>query len=166
MRKCYATAFILAPWAAIGFAGVMEYPHLLNLLSRVEGRDGYTISALLSGAMPLTAARAVGIAAGLAVLVTSLRIARRDERASFALAVAAVLLLSPIVDMHYFVLLVVVLGLFRPRLDWVWGVPLLLWVAPQVGNGATWQTGAALAVAAATVTLALGERRRPVSAAS
>jgi hypothetical protein len=66
-----------------------------------------------------------------------------------------ILLLSPIVDMHYSLFLAVVLALFRPCFGWAWVVPLLLWLGPQVGNGASWQTGAVLAAAASTFLLVL-----------
>jgi hypothetical protein len=62
--------------------------------------------------------------------------------------------------MDYFVLLLVVLALYKPRLGWAWMVPLAFWVAPQVGRGAAWQTAAALA--AATATFAIAFRRTTV----
>jgi hypothetical protein len=150
---------IFAPWAAIGFAGLGGYPHLLSMVSHVQGRDGFSIAALLSHALSWHAAQLVGYAIGAAVLAAAAWVGRRDERRSFALAIAAALLLTPIVEMDYFVLLLVVLALYKPRLGWAWIVPLAFWVAPQVGRGAAWQTAAALAVAAGTFALAF--RRRP-----
>jgi Glycosyltransferase family 87 len=153
-----AAFFVFAPWAAIGFAGLGDYPHLLSVLSRVEGHDAYTIQALLGGMVPWRAAGVVGIAVGVAALAGAARIGARDERRSFALGVAACLLLSPIVWMDYFVLLLVVLGVLVGRFGPAWLLPLLFWIAPQVGNGAVWQTAACLAVGAATFWLAI---RRP-----
>jgi hypothetical protein len=86
------------------------------------------------------------------------QLVRKDERGSFALAIAACLVLSPIVWMDYFVLLAVALGLLSRRFSGVWLLPLAFWIAPQVGNGAAWQTVAALAIAAATVVVALRGR--------
>jgi hypothetical protein len=63
------------------------------------------------------------------------------------------------VSLHYFVFLLVVLGLYLPRFGPVWVVPLLFWASPQVENGAAWQTGAALVVAAAVFVLTLGLHR-------
>jgi hypothetical protein len=96
------------------------------------------------------AAQLAGYAVGAAVLATAAWIGRSDERRSFALALAAALLLTPIVEMHYLVLLLVVLALYKPRLGWAWIVPLAFWVAPQAGRGAAWQTAVALAAAVAT----------------
>jgi hypothetical protein len=155
-----ASAILLfVPWAAIGFAGLRGYPHLLSMLSRLERRDGYTIPALLSSVVSWRVAELVGVALGLAVLGAAVWIARGDERRSFALLIAAILLFTPIVAMHYFVFLLVVLALYKPRFGWAWVLPLFFWIAPQVGNGADWQTAAALAVAAGTFALAVEARQ-------
>jgi alpha-1,2-mannosyltransferase len=148
-------AVVFVPWAGIGFAGLGGYAHLLRAVSLVQGRDGFSIAALLTHAVSWQAAELVGYSVGAAVLVAAAWVGRRDERRSFALAIAAALLLTPIVEMDYFVLLLVVLALYKPRLGWAWIVPLAFWVAPQVGRGAAWQTAAALAAATATFALAL-----------
>ena len=149
---------VVVPWAGIGFAGMTGYPHLLSVLTRAERGDGYSIPALLAGGLGWRIADLVGILVGLAVLTAAVRVGRRDERKSFSLAIASVLLLTPIIGMHYFVFLLIVLALYTPRFGWAWAVPLLFWVGPQVGNGAGWQTAAVLAVAAGTFALAT---RRP-----
>jgi len=153
-----AAVLVVAPWAAIGFAGLRRYPHLLSLLSTVEGKDAYTIQALLAPATSWHVAQALGIAAGAAVLGAVVWIGAKEEKSSFALAVAACLLLSPVVWMDYFVFLLVVLGVLVGRLQRAWLLPLLFWLAPQVGNGAAWQTAGCLAVAAATVWLAIRQQ--------
>jgi Glycosyltransferase family 87 len=156
-----ATALVLVfgPWAAIGFDGLAQYPHLLDTLSRLQRLDGYTIAALLEPALSWRVGQIVGLAVGLVILALAFVSGRIDERKSLALTVAAILLLSPIVSLHYFVFLLVVLGLYLPRFGPVWVVPLLFWASPQVENGAAWQTGAALVVAAAVFVLALGLHR-------
>jgi hypothetical protein len=146
---------ILGPWAAIGFAGLAGYPHLLSVMSRVERSTGYTIPALLSGGLSWRTAEVVGIAVGAAALAAMAWLGRRDERRSFALAIAATLLLTPVFSLNYFVFLLVVLALLTPRFSWAWALPLLFWLSPQVGNGDTWQTAAALAVASGTFALAM-----------
>jgi glycosyl transferase family 87 len=153
------SVLVLLPWAAIGFAGLRQYPHLMSLLSTVEGKDAYTVEALLRGVTSWRVAEALGVLVGLAVLGLMVRIGSGDERRSFALAIAVSLILTPIVWMDYFVLLLVVVGLLAKRFGPIWLLPLLFWVAPQVGNGATWQTAACLAIAAAAFVAAL--RRRP-----
>jgi hypothetical protein len=147
-------ALVFVPWAGIGFAGLGGYAHLLRAVSLVQGRDGFSIAALLTHAVSWQAAELVGYSVGAAVLVAAAWVGRRDERRSFALAIAAALLLTPIVEMDYFVLLLVVLALFKPRLGGAWIVPLAFWVAPQVGRGAAWQMATALAAAIATFAIA------------
>jgi alpha-1,2-mannosyltransferase len=149
---------ILGPWAAIGFAGLAGYPHLLDVMSRVERSTGYTIPALLSGGLSWRTAEVAGIAVGLATLAAMVWLSRRDERRSFAFAIASMLLLTPVFSLNYFVFLLVVLALLAPSLNWAWALPLLFWLSPQVGNGDTWQTGLALAVAAGTFAFAVRGR--------
>jgi len=147
-----AIALVVSSWAAIGFAGMRGYPHLLSVLTRSERYDGYTIAALLAPLISWRVATLVGTAAGLAVLAGVWSSGRRgDDRRAFVYAIAATLMLTPIVWMSYFVALLVVVALYAPRLNWLWALPLGLWVGPQLHNGAPWQTAAVLALAAATV---------------
>jgi len=152
-----AVALTLASWGAIGFAGLETYPHLLRRLQALEERDAYTIFAL---ARALGAghggARAVWLAAGVATLAACLVFARRrDERRAFALAVAASLLLTPIVWLHYFVLLLVPLAIARPSLDWSWFLPIALIGGSGTGNGGTARTILVLGTGAVVVAAAL-----------
>jgi len=76
----------------------------------------------------------VGYAASIVVAVALLAVAvamrrrelaRRDRDAAIVtLALAASLAASPIVWMHYFLLLLVPIALTRPRLSWLWFAPL------------------------------------------
>jgi Glycosyltransferase family 87 len=150
-----AVGLIALPWAVIGFSGLAQYPGLLGTLSRLQRTVGYTVAALLEPAVPWRTAQIVGLALGLAVLFAAVAAGRRDDRKSLTLTVAAVLLLSPIVSLHYFVILLAVVALNARRFGPIWVLPLLFWISPQVENGAEWQTGAALIVAAAVFLLAL-----------
>jgi hypothetical protein len=153
-----AVALVLVPWAVIGFSGLTQYPELLGTLSRLQRTVGYTVAALLEPAVPWRIAQIVGFAVGLAVLIAAVAAGRRDDRKSLTLTIAALLLLSPIVSLHYFVCLLAVVALNAPRFGPIWVLPLLFWISPQVENGAEWQTGAALIVATAVFVLALVSR--------
>jgi hypothetical protein len=59
------------------------------------------------------------------------------------------LLATPIVQLHYFALLIVPLALVRPQLGVVWALPLSMWLC--VVNP-PWQIAVALALATAMVT--------------
>ena len=77
------------------------------------------------------------------------------ERAAFILAIAAALALTPIVWLHYFALLLVVVAIAQRRLGVLWFVPLGMVVTPGSGHPAPWQTAWTLVVAAVTIGWAL-----------
>jgi hypothetical protein len=130
------------------FIDVANYLRLLRNLGETFEHDAYTPFALLTDVgVPDTAARVVTIILGLMVL----EFARR--RRSLGLAIAAALVLSPIVWRHFFTLLIVPLALSRPRFDAVWLIPIGLWVGDGTFNGAPWQTACVLALVAATFVL-------------
>jgi len=136
----------------IPFTDVGDYLRLISKLRREFEHDVYTPFALLTDfGVPDTAARVVTVAFGLAVLALAWR------RRSLGLAIAAALCLSPIVWRHFFVLLLVPLGLSRPRFDAVWLIPIAMWVGDGTFNGAPWETAAVLGLA--TLVFALCELR-------
>ena len=79
---------------------------------------------------------------------------RRRERDAFALSLVAMLVLSPLFEMHYLVLLLVVIALYRQTFGVVWAVPLLAWGAPANLSGSAAQVLHALVVVAATCAVA------------
>ncbi len=84
---------------------------------------------------------------------------RGDERSAFLVAIAAALALSPIVWLHYFALLLVVVAVARPTLGLLWFVPLAMVVTPGSGEPTPFETAWTLGVAAAVVALALRQAR-------
>ena len=93
---------------------------------------------------------------GLGLLAAVVWAGRRgDERSAFILTVAAALALSPIVWLHYFALLLIVVALAQPTLGLIWFVPLAMVVTPGSGHPTPFETGATLAIAALTIALAL-----------
>jgi hypothetical protein len=117
-------------WAALGFAGLTSYPHLLSLLSRVESHLAFSVFALLvSVGMSnyLAIGLSLGAAGALLGLGWALRGRPQGDRHTFALAVLAALVASPIVWSHYFALLYILLAIRRPRFSPVWLAPALLW---------------------------------------
>jgi hypothetical protein len=152
---------LLVSWAVIGFAGVGEYPELLRRVSELEEGQGYTVYALaldLGSADVLARALWIGLAvaalAGIAVLAR-----RGDERRAFAIAVAAALACSPIVWLHYFALLLVVVAVAEPRLGPAWFVPLAMYGSTGTMNGTTLQTTLTIVAAVLTVAVALRPTR-------
>ena len=150
-----ASVFVMIP-----FTDLSDYVDLIQKLRREFEHDVYTPFALLTDlGVPDGAARATTAVLGVAVLALAWR------RRSLGLAIAAALVLSPIVWRHFFVLLVVPLGLSRPRFDAVWLIPIGLWVGDGTFNGAPWQTAFVLALVALTFMLC-ELRPRPVATES
>lgn len=154
-----AGVLLLLSWAAIGFAGLTGYFDLLRRLEDTIGQDAYTtyVMAVDLGASP-GVARALSLAFGLILLTAVVWTARRgDERSAFILAIAAALALSPLVWLHYFAFLVVVVALAQPRLGALWFLPLVMFVCPGRGNPTLLETAVALGAAALIIALALRE---------
>jgi Glycosyltransferase family 87 len=173
----FGAAFVLIPWAAIGFAGFGRYPGLLNRLSHHEASSSYSVIALgVRAHLPETVAFAVSLVIAAVLLAAAVWLARRDSLALrdrdvsvLTLTLAAALAASPIVWMHYFLLLLVPLALTRPRLSWLWFVPFAYYPLGE----AAWPAGDArkLGIAlVATLVLLIGSlfetlralNRRPV----
>lgn len=148
---------IFLPWAAIGFAGLADYPELLRRLQEVERSQGYTLYALaLDLGASTTVAAALWIALALGLLAGVVVLARGgDDRRAFVVAIAAAFACSPIVWLHYFALLLVAVAVAEPRLGPAWFVPLLMYVSTGTHNGTTLQTAATIAAAALTIAVAL-----------
>jgi hypothetical protein len=149
---------LVVSWAAIGFTGLVEYPDLMRRLQDAVGDDSYTLYIVgLDIGLPASAARALWLAVGSALLVATVVAGRRqgDERFAFVLAIATALALSPIVWLHYFALLLLVVALARPTLGALWFLPLALVVTPGSGHPTPFETAATLGVAAVTIGLSL-----------
>jgi alpha-1,2-mannosyltransferase len=149
-------------WATLGFNELHRYTQLLHALTVAEGRRGYSVVAL---ALHQGVGRQTGYAIALALagiaLAACVAIGRRgNHEAALALAVAASLIATPLLWLHYFALLLVPLAIARPRLRWVWVLPLLTFMYPVV-RPASWQVIVALAVACAVVASVVVEPRAP-----
>lgn len=140
---------LLGGWAVIGFAGLRRYPTLIHVLERVEGPVSYSVVALLGltgGAA--TAATVVLLLGGICAIWLAARGPGGDRRA-FAVAVLVSLIATPLLWLHYLLLLYVPIGLYRPRLSGLWFLPVVLWATPTThSHGVTWQIALALAVVA------------------
>jgi Glycosyltransferase family 87/Dolichyl-phosphate-mannose-protein mannosyltransferase len=123
-----AVGLILLPWSVLGFAGLGGYPGLLRHLSSDEASSSYSVIALAVRAhLPEAVGVVVSLLVATGLLVAAGAVARMQGREGDALAltlcVAAALAASPIVWIHYFVLLLVPLALTQPRFSLLWLVP-------------------------------------------
>jgi hypothetical protein len=112
------------------YMGIDDYAHRLSKLGRAFDQDSYTVFGLLvqAGASE-GVARGATFAVGIGILVAMWRYQ------SFALAIAAALVLSPIVWLDYFALAALPLALARPRLSAIWFVPIATWGLEGAGIG-------------------------------
>jgi hypothetical protein len=89
------------------------------------------------------------------------------DRRGFVAAVGVALAVSPIVWLHYFALLYVVVALYRKRLNVAWFVPLAFWLIPhQDSAGSAIRILFAYGIAAVAVLLAASGRRPSTSGAA
>jgi hypothetical protein len=141
----FAVALLFLSWAAIGFAGIGDYPGILRRLANDESTSSYSVVALgVRAHLPLLAARIIAVLVTLVLLAAAAWVARdaryapRDrDVATLTITLAAALAASPIVWVHYFLLLLVPLTLIRPRLSLLWFVPF----AFQPLGEAAWPAG-------------------------
>ncbi len=139
---------LVVSWAIIGFKGMSGYPRLLSAdADAFAGRSHAILSVLVREGLTLHAARIVAGLLGLAVTAVLLRRARRSDTGTFAALVLAGLLLSPIMWMHYLVLLLVPLAVAHPRPNRWWLVYCLFWLSPTEDKGSMLQLLLVLAVA-------------------
>jgi alpha-1,2-mannosyltransferase len=132
----------LLAWAVIGFAGFGGYPDLLEGLSDIQSERSYSIVGMAATlGLGEGVGRVLTLVLGLALLVACVLFARRsDDARSFTCAIAATLVLSPIVWLHYLVVLLVPMAIFRPRFSALWLLPILLWISPRPGYADGYQT--------------------------
>jgi hypothetical protein len=156
-------AVVLGTWPLVGLSTLRSYPTLLSTLTRVEGRSGLSAYALLTRfGLPSGAAQAAALAAAgcLAVLAFDVRRSDHGDAAAFAIALAACLVVSPIVWLHYYVLVIVPVAILSPRLSWAWALPLASWTfAEPVQPAATWKIVLAQLAIAGVVVLAVRAAR-------
>jgi hypothetical protein len=149
-------SFVL--WAILGFSGLAGYVDSLGQLADKEAQNGYTIKAL-GGDLGLPDPVSSGLGSALALLALAAVVAfgrRGDDARSFASAMVAMIVASPIIWLHSFALLLGSVAVLRPRFSAVWLIPFALWFfSTGTGNGAPWQTALTLAVAAVVVAAAL-----------
>jgi hypothetical protein len=158
-RKAAACAVVTAAvasvfaWWWIGFAGLRSYSTLLARLTTVEAPFGFAPAWHVAGYVGLTIAATVCAAVGFRL--------RFREQALLRVAALTALLLTPILWLHYLVLLVVALP---RRFSWLWLVPALLWITPQQGAyGSTWRVALVASVVAMVGLLAGRTTEQPVA---
>ena len=143
-----AAVLALASWAVVAFRGLADYPDLLRTLVDVEAENSYSALAVLRMLeLPESVANVLVYLLGALLLLLAWRAARgtgspddRDRR-SLILVLAAALVLTPILWLHYLVLLLAPIALARPRLSLLWLFPLVLTLFELLGWYRGWPRG-------------------------
>ncbi len=157
-------ALNLLAWLVVGPAQLSVYLHLSSQVTDALWRGGYSMLAVAhhlglgrgSGELMLFCVAA--LSAGAVVFVG---LAHRDDRAALALTVLLMLVASPLVWSHYFALLLLPIALYRPRLGWLWAVPVLMWPMPPSYAVTGWEAALAWTLTAGCLLALLRERRSP-----
>ena len=150
-------ALLLGGWATLGFDGIGDYPRLLAALSDAVQAKSFSVTALgLFVGLSDRAASTVALVLAAVLVGLAFRTARGPDgdRRSLTLVLAATLALSPIVWLHYFVLLLVPIALSRPRFSPLWLIPVAFWITPfQENEDALWRFGIVLGLAVLTTAI-------------
>jgi hypothetical protein len=132
----------LMAWSIVGFGQIKAFLHAASADTSDSWRTGFGVPALFSHlGLGLTSGcvAMLVLSAALVVLVCHTGLRQHNEIRALTLTVALALVSSPLLWSHYVALLIVPLALLRPRFDWVWVVPLLLWVSPMSWTVHLWQ---------------------------
>ncbi len=143
---------VVGGWAVIGFAGLRGYPHLLQVLTRVDAVKSYSLTGLLrvdgGAATALSGLLVIAVIAGIFLAARG----EDGDRRALVIAVAGALLATPVLWLHYLDLLFVPIALARPRLSAIWFTPLVFWITPLAhSGGSVWRICLVLAVSAYVV---------------
>ena len=116
---------LLGSWAVIGFKGLAQYPRLVAADARAFETFPFSVSivhALSPLGLPIGTARALAVVIAVALSGVIVVLARGSDQGWFSGALTLGLLCSPIVWLHYMVVLFVPLAFARRR-------PVLMWAA-------------------------------------
>jgi hypothetical protein len=157
-RRLRAAAYAVAigvalnavSWLVLGLDELPRYTRLARALTDAEEGRAYTLGAYaLHHGASRPAAYAIGLTVAAVVAVACVVAGRRGkDETALTLCIAASLLATPLVWVHYFALLLVPVALADKKLTWLWALPFLMWVCPP-----TRPTSVQLVVALAVSTI-------------
>jgi alpha-1,2-mannosyltransferase len=154
-----AIASTLGSWSLIGVKGLSQYPRLLSAdATAFEARSRSVVAAAVGLGTTAHAARIIALLVAAAIAVIVWRLVGDRDLGAFSAALAFGLLSSPILWMHYLVLLFAPLAVARKRADAVWLLTIAYWISPTDLPAPVWKIVCVLAV---TATLSVLAARRP-----
>lgn len=156
----------LAAWSVLGFGQIAAYLHAVSVDTDDSWRTGFGVPALLAhlgGSLAAGTVVMLILSASLAAAVVYIGFVKHDQIRALALTVALALVSSPLLWTHYLVLLIVPLAVLRPRLSWVWALPLLMWVSQPADPVHVWQAVVVWSAAIAMFAELVGQRARDIT---
>jgi Glycosyltransferase family 87 len=132
---CTAALSTLVGWAALGFAGFREYPAVLRVNTDLYGPHSWSLFAGGLGlGLPRSVATILPWLFGIALLLLAAFLAgpAKRERAGFSVAIAASLVVLPIVWVHSLIIMLVPLSLAARSVNRQWYLFVSLWLVAFV----------------------------------
>ena len=154
-----AVAVTAGSWALIGFKGLAQYPRLLSAdATAFQARSRSVVAAAVGLGTTVHAARLLALLVAAAVAAAVWRLASDHDLGAFAAAVAFGLLSSPILWMHYLVILLAPLAVAHRRAGAAWLLTIAFWISPTDLRAPVWKIVFVLTL---TTTLSILAARRP-----
>jgi len=142
----------------VGFGRIHQFLHTTSLDTRDNWRNGYSVVGA-AGRLGLSRSSAdiltALLCAILAAAVVYSAAVKQHERQALLLTVMLMLVASPLIWIHYFALLLIPLALERPRVGWLWALPVLLWLCPDASHVVGWQVALTWLVAGTMLVLTI-----------
>ena len=143
---------VAVSWSLIGFAGLRDYPKLLNRLTGLVGPHSYSVYAFGRALDLGHGAEQAAVYLTGAIVLAILFFVREDRRVLVA-ALALSLVTTPILWPHYLVLLFVPIALAARSFTALWIAPLFLWLDATAWNRGAVSIAGLLAMSCAMILL-------------
>jgi hypothetical protein len=154
-----AIAATAGSWALIGFAGLSQYGRLLAAdATAFQARSHSVVAAALRLGTTAPVARFLALLIAAAVAAVVWQVASDRDLGAFSAALVFGLLASPILWMHYLVILFAPLAVAHKRAAAAWLLTITYWISPTELPPHVWKIGYVLAL---TATLSVLAARRP-----
>jgi alpha-1,2-mannosyltransferase len=158
---CATLVLAFLVWLVIDPSGMRRYPETLRVLNEVQRWKSYSLQSLtISLGVSARVGEALsGVVAALGAVAIAVVAHWRGAQQAFAVGVVVAVLATPILWLHYLILLLVPIALTRPRLGPLWFLPIALWVTPHPeSQGVVWRIALVLSVAVAIGVANLADR--------
>jgi hypothetical protein len=153
-----------ASWSLIGFEGLSQYPRLLRAdATAFQAGSHSVVAAALRLGTTVHVARLLALLVAATVAATVWRLASDRDLGAFVAALAFSLLSSPILWIHYLVILFVPLAATHRRAGAAWLLTIAYWISPTELPEPLWKIVSVLFLTATLSVLAARRVRPPAT---